>query len=64
MRGEVARQPGIGIDAIGKRITRRAIASDRIDITILVWLNVGGTKALRNAQVGGAEALIDTLQVR
>jgi hypothetical protein len=62
IRGKVAHQPRIGIDAIGKPITRGSIASDRMDVTVAQWLDVDGIKDRLESQVEESEALIDSLQ--
>jgi hypothetical protein len=60
--GEASRELGISSDAVRKRIARGSLESDRRDGTVLVWLDDGGTKAGREAQVEGAQVLIESLQ--
>jgi hypothetical protein len=64
--GEAARELGISTDAVRKRIARGSLESDRPDGNVLVWLDEGGTKAGREAQVDGRvllEAKEETIRV-
>ena len=60
----MAEELGISTDAVRKRVARGSLESDRRGGHVLVWLDDGGTKAGREAQVeGGANggALVEVL---
>ena len=56
-----AEELGVSTDAVRKRISRGTLRSDRKDGTVLVWLDVGGTQAGREAEVDGG-ALVEVLR--
>jgi hypothetical protein len=58
--GEAARELGISTDAVRKRIARGSLESDRPNGNVLVWLDVGGTEAGREAHVDGGP-LVESL---
>jgi hypothetical protein len=60
--GKASRELGISSDAVRKRISRGSLESTRRDGNVLVWLDEGGTKAGREAQVEEDGALVEALR--
>jgi chromosome segregation ATPase len=56
-----AEELGVSTDAVRKRISRGTLRSDRKDGAVRVWLDDGGTKAGREAQVDDG-ALVEVLR--
>jgi hypothetical protein len=58
---EAARELSMSTDAVRKRIARSSLESARENRTVRVWLDDGGTKAGREAQVDGGP-LVESLR--